>query len=423
MDSNAMNVPFRVNFLAALRKSKLVSADQLNAAIEAAGKKEPRLSRYLVKEGFLTKFQASRLRTGVTGFFLGNYVVLDFVGKGRNSVVYKARHLHLPNRLVALKTIMLGGLHKARKDERLRQELSIVSQLDHPNIVRVYDVVVRNSFIFLVLDYVEGSDLAQLVTQFGPLPVADAAGYVLQAARALSYVHGFNTLLRDIEPANLILARDGTVKLAGPEFTSFPSRRSGSEGIGSPEFVSPEQVESPECVDRRSDLYSLGASLFYLLTGEPPEKGNLGTDKPQSLVVARPDVPAGLAQVGDRLLAKHPEQRPNNAEEVITALSPFARECAKGIDARHWDGHRKAALVLDVLKGKIDATQACTQYSLPAEELERWKRRFLEAGAQALDSGPGTQSAQQEIIRALHAKIGAQAIQLERFNAHAESIM
>jgi serine/threonine-protein kinase len=422
-----MDTPVKISFLAALRKSNLLSEDELTTAIGVVGEKEPQLSRHLVAKGLLTKFQASRLRTGVTGFFVDKYIVVDFIGKGGNSVVYKARHRYLPNRIVALKTVLTGNVHQdAEVESRFKQEVDIVSQLDHPNVVRAYDVVLRRNDIFLVLEYVEGCDLAQLVSQFGPLPVADAADYAVQAARALAYAHRLNIVHRDIKPANLLLARDGVLKVADLGLAQVLSRRSGAEEdgaltcIGTPEFMSPEQVESSDYVDTRSDLYSLGATLFHLLTAELPVKGNtymhklkhLLTMPPRPLAEARPDVPVGLAELVDRLRARRPEQRPNSAEDVIAALTPFARKHTQESDARNWDGRRKAALILDVLKGKVDVTQACAPYGLAVEEFEAWKHRFLEGGAEALD-GTGSANAAQETIRALYAKIGAQAMELE----------
>jgi serine/threonine-protein kinase len=432
-----MNTAVKINFLAGLRKSSLLADQQIEAAIAAVGEGEPHLSRHLVSQGLLTKFQASKLRTGVSGFFVDKYIVLDFIGKGGNSVVYKARHRHLPNRIVALKTILSASLHENDEVEaRFRQEVDIVSQLDHPNVVRAYDVLLRRNDIFLVLEYVEGCDLAQLVGQFGPLPVPDAADYGLQAGRALAYAHRLNIVHRDIKPANLLLARDGIVKLADLGLAQVLSRRSNSEDevsttcLGTPEFMSPEQAESPDTVDTRSDLYSLGATLFHLLTGELPVKGNtymhklkqLLTVPPRPLLDARPDVPRGLAELVDRLRARLPEERPSSAEEVITLLTPFARKSSQDGDPRNWDGRRKAALVLDVLKGKIDVEHACAPYGLPRDEFEAWKHRFLEGGAQALESGANTASGHQEAIRLLYAKIGAQAMELESLKSRLQSI-
>jgi serine/threonine-protein kinase len=246
-------VSSKINFLQALRKSSLLSHNQIREAVGTVGQKEPHLSRHLVKKGLLTKFQASRLRTGVTGFFVGKYVVLDFIGKGRDSVVYKARNRHLPNRLVALKTITLTN-PQGNDQPELHGELSPLWQLDHPNIVRVYDMVVTEQFISLVLEYVDGCDLAQLVGQFGPLAVEDAVDYALQTARALSYAHAFNTVFRNITPANLMLARDGTVKFAGHGLTGILCVQSDSagQGHGSGGFIAPEQIEAPGSIDVRT---------------------------------------------------------------------------------------------------------------------------------------------------------------------------
>jgi serine/threonine-protein kinase len=418
-------VSSKINFLQALQRSGLLSDSQIRDAVGAVGKKEPHLSRHLVKKGLLTRFQAGRLRTGVSGFLFGKYIVLDFVGKGRNSVVYKARHCYLPNRVVALKTIMLSDQHGTDKSDDLHRRLNALAQLEHRNIVRVYDVLVKERSIFLVLEYVDGCNLAEMVAQFGPLPVEDAVAYALQTARALSYAHGSNTILRTITPANLMLARDGTVKFTGHGLTENPPRQLGSvdRGHGSEGFMAPEQIEAPGSVDGQSDLYSLGASLYFLLTGNCPLKRNGAMQQAEALLKSRPDVPLALTKVVQNLLAPRAKQRPKNADEVISIFTPFARENGRDVDPRQWDGRRKAALVIDVLKEKVDAVQACKEYSLASEELEAWKRRFMEAGARALDTRSSAQSMQQEVIEALHAKIGAQAVELEQLRAHTESIL
>jgi serine/threonine protein kinase len=415
-------------FLQRLEKCRLVSPEQIAAATAATGGSEPQLSRYLVQQGLLTRFQASQLRSGVTRFHVDKYVVVDYIGRGGHSLVFKARHTLLPNRHVALKVFDASSLHHHEDVlARFRREVEIVARLDHPNVVRAYDVVENRSQLYLVLEYVDGCDLAQLVSQFGPLPVADAAGYAVQAARGLAYAHRCGIVHRDVKPANLLLARDGLVKLADLGLAKFlaaePPRHSSGSGtkLGTPAFMAPEQAEDVHHADARSDLYSLGTTLYHLLTGALPLKGTsylqqlqqLLVTTPRPLAEARADVPPGLAAVVDRLRARDPDQRPASADEAATLLEPFARSSAPDPAPAHWDGRRKAALVLEVLRGRTDAAAACTTHGLTTEDLERWQQRFLEGAARALDPNAATANVSEDTLHALYAKIGAQAMEIE----------
>jgi eukaryotic-like serine/threonine-protein kinase len=421
-----MNPATPKSFVYRLQQSKLLNKDQVSAALAAVGPDEPGLSRHLVEQGLLTRFQARQLRIGGKGFFVDKYVVVDFIGRGGQSVVYKARHTLLTNRYVALKTLTMGSVHHNEETlARFRREVDIVAGLDHPNIVRAYDVIQRRHEVFLVLEYVDGCDLARLVSRFGPLPVADAAGYALQAAQGLAYAHRSGIVHRDVKPANLLLARDGVLKLADLGLAQFLATNSADNRVGkatilgTPEFMAPEQAENADHVDARSDLYSLGATLYHLLTADLPVKGGsylhrlqrLLTLPPRPLAEARREAPTALAALVDRLRARDPRTRPDSAEEVIALLQPFARKANPDHDPQRWDGRRKAALVLEVLQGRLSPAEACLPYGLPVEEFERWRQRFLEGAAHALD--PSAALVQQETIQALYAKIGAQAVEIE----------
>jgi serine/threonine-protein kinase len=425
-----MSATRQKTFLERLQQSKLLTLEQINTAVATVGAIEPALSRHLVEQGLLTRFQARQLRNGGKGFCVDKYVVVDFIGRGGQSVVYKARHKLLPNRFVALKTLSTGSVHHSEETlARFLREVEIVAGLDHPNIVRAYDVIQRPNEIYLVLEYVDGCDLARLVSRFGPLPISDAANYALQAAEGLAYAHRSGVVHRDIKPANLLLARDGVVKLADLGLAQFLVARSTDEAsgkrtiLGTPEFMAPEQAERIDRVDARSDLYSLGATLYHLLTADLPVKGvtylhrlqRLLTSPPRPLAEVRPDAPAALAALVDRLRARDPRVRPRSAEEVIEFLQPFARKANVDQGPERWDGRRKAALVLEVLQGRLSASEACLPYELPVEEFERWRQRFLEGAAHALD--PSAALVQQETLQALYAKIGAQMVEIESLKA------
>jgi serine/threonine-protein kinase len=368
-----------------LLDSHLVAAEELAEAVLALGEEDEALLDHLVGKNLLTSFQARQLRAGVQGFHVGNYVVVDYLGRGGNSLVFKAQHTLMPQRFVALKTLETRNLHH-RDDAlaRFRREIEILALLDHPNIVRAYDVLPTRTELFLVLEFIDGCDLGKLVRQRGPLPVPEAVGYTVQAARGLAYAHRGNIIHRDLKPANLLLAQDGVIKLSDLGLARMLAQELDSERtlkgkcLGTPEFMAPEQAEDATRADARSDLYSLGTTLFYLLTGELPVEGSnylhclqqLLTRPPRPLADVRPDLPAGLATVVDRLRARDPGERPAHAEEVILLLEPFASP---------GDGKKSS----------------------------RWLRRN-EPSAEAL--------------RDLHAKIGAQAMEIERLKKQLETL-
>jgi serine/threonine-protein kinase len=422
-----MNDLIQTPFSKHLLISGLVSPQQLAAARLVVGQDDRQLALHLVREGILTPFQARQLRAGTTGFTIGKYVVVDRLGRGGNSIVFKARHRLVPGRFVALKTLNTRSLHNgAEALVRFRREIEIVTRLDHPNVVRAHDVIETRTGLYLVLEFVEGSDLASLVRQRGPLPIAEAVGYAVQAAHGLAYAHAQGVIHRDLKPGNLLRTNDGVVKLSDLGLARLTTCESDvdltTKGmcLGTPEFMAPEQVEDASRADSRSDLYGLGATLFHLLTAQLPVDGNsymhrlkqLLTVPPRPLASARPDVPPKLTAIVDGLRARDPNDRPACAADAIALLEPFARWPA-GENAHFWDGHRKAMLVLKVLRGQTSAATACQVHGLALEELERWGQCFLEGAEWALESAAQAKGPPSELLRDLHTRIGAQAKEIE----------
>jgi serine/threonine protein kinase len=416
-----------LSFPERLLRSRLITEEQLAAARSAVNNDEDKVGGHLVREGLLTPFQLRHLRAGATSFQVGKYIVVDCIGRGGNGVVFKARHTLMPNRYVALKTLESRNLHHGDDAlSRFRREIDIVARLEHPNVVRAYDVLQTRVHLYLVLEYIAGRDLGTMVRQRGPLPIAEAVAYGVQAARGLAYAHKCGVVHRDLKPANLLLTSDGVVKLSDLGLARFfihdPDDELTKKGLclGTPEFMAPEQAEDSNRADHRSDLYSLGATLFHILTGELPVDGisylhrlqQLLMVPPRPLADARPGVPPGLAAVVDRLRARDPAARPGSAEETIALLEPFARKSWES-DPAQWDGRRRAALVLEVLQGRVNAPDACLRDGLAGAEFERWRQRFLEGAEQALDPSSANSTAPAEIIRELHAQIGAQAMEIQ----------
>src|SRR5262245_16827145 len=203
------------NFVQRLTASRLLDGTQLHRARAEAGDDEPSLSDYCVRNGLLPRFQARQLRAGARHFHVDKYIVVDFLGRGGNSIVFKARHSLLPGRFVALKTLDCRSLHNSEEAlTRFRREIEILGRLEHPNIVRALDVIRTRSQLYLVLEYIAGRDLGSVVRERGPLPVVEAVTYAIQTARGLAYAHDNGIVHRDLKPSNLLLTANGSVKIS-----------------------------------------------------------------------------------------------------------------------------------------------------------------------------------------------------------------
>jgi serine/threonine protein kinase len=347
----------RQTFLSYLRHSALVAADEV-ARIEARHSDKPRgrsVARALVEEGVLTRFQAERLLIGRTsGFVLGPYKILDHLGRGGMGRVYKAEHRTM-GRLVALKVLANEVLSSERAVQLFLHEVRAAASLVHPNIVTAYDANHAGGRYYLVLEFVDGPNLDQLVRTQGPLSPGLACDYVLQVCSALQAATQRGMIHRDIKPANILVqwhgaAGDGApglVKVSdfglarlaeAPSSTGMAGAAVGTletrdnTVMGTPDYLSPEQARCLHRTDIRSDLYSLGCTFHFLLTGQPPFPGGTALDKlirhsteaPPPLSKFRPDVPDAVAAIVAKLMAKKPEDRFQAPEELAVALRPFA---------------------------------------------------------------------------------------------------
>ena len=298
-----------------------------------------RVADGLVRDGKLTRFQADLLLAGTsTGLVYGNYVVRDQVGQGGMGFVYEAEHRRM-HRRVALKVLNPRALKSDDSIRRFHREVQAAARLTHPNIVAAYDADESQGTHFLVMELVTGSDLSAYVKKHGPLPVSEAVDYVIQAARGLDYAHNAGIVHRDIKPANLLLDGSGTVKvldlgmarldesLALANSAAATITQTGSI-MGTIDFMSPEQALDTRHVDRRADIYSLGCSLFYLLTGRPVFPGDtmmkkLLAHREQPIPSLRahcPEVGPELDAIFTRMVAKRPEDRYQTMADVIREL-------------------------------------------------------------------------------------------------------
>ncbi|QDU19134.1 serine/threonine-protein kinase [Urbifossiella limnaea] len=293
----------------------------------------------LVKQGVITKFQAQQLLLGRhKGFRLGAYVVLEQLGRGGMGVVYLAEHLEL-RRKVAVKVLVVGKDDDAKlAAERFYREARAAAALDHPNIVRIFDVCRHGDTPYLVMEYVEGESLQQVLDREGALPYASASDAVAQAAAGLQHAHEKGFVHRDIKPGNLMRDKTGVVKIldmglarsASNSDDKLTERLDAGAVVGTADFIAPEQALNSPNVDIRADIYSLGAAFYALVTGKPPFAGNTTQKLLQHQMAAPPSMsaidatlPKGLAGVAAKMLAKKPADRFQTPGEVIAALAPW----------------------------------------------------------------------------------------------------
>jgi serine/threonine protein kinase len=271
---------------------------------------------------------------------LGDYELLEKLGEGGMGKVYKARHARL-KKIVALKVLPKNRLDNEDAVARFEREIEAVGRLEHANIVRAMDAREVGGVRFLVMEYVDGLDLSEVVRRNGPLGIADAAEVIRQAAMGLGCSSENGLVHRDIKPSNLMLSPEGQVKILDlglaqiQEADSLDGQVTGAgQVMGTPDYISPEQAEESHAVDIRTDIYSLGCTLYYLLTGRPPfDRPTYDTpmkkvmghvrDGVPSVLLKRADVPKPIAALLDRMVAKDPGQRMSRPSEVVNALAPF----------------------------------------------------------------------------------------------------
>jgi serine/threonine protein kinase len=309
------------------------------------------LALALVESQRLTRYQANMLaKDKVNGLILGNYEILDVLGQGGMGMVFKARHRRM-DRLVAVKVLPPKATKDVEQVRRFQREVRAAAKLTHRNIVPAHDADEAMGVHFLVMEFVDGRDLSGIVRVAGPLPVPQAVNYVVQAAAGLEYAHAAGIIHRDIKPSNLLLNKHGVVKVLDMGLArfdeSFTQANVPVSGEGQPhaitqsgnimgtvDFMAPEQAINTRRADHRADIYSLGCTLFYLLTGKPVYFGETMMETLvahqnhpiPSLTEARRDVPAGLDAIFQKMLAKAPSERYQSMGEVITVLTPFAGE-------------------------------------------------------------------------------------------------
>jgi serine/threonine-protein kinase len=346
-----------------LRSDQVAQLDPLPAHLEGDPKE---LAKDLVRRGWLTTFQVRELWHGrAAGLVLGPYKLLELLGEGGMGQVFKALHQPL-NRVVALKIIRPQLVANPTALRRFQREAQSAAQLRHDNIVLIFDHGSEGDRHYLSMEFVDGVDLAVLVKDFGPLPVRTACDYIRQAALGLQHAHDAGLIHRDIKPGNLFACRthapgrpsDSSGRLAKPDWSPLRLggktkildlglarlREQSNEGqntsltldgivIGTPDYMAPEQAKNSHEVDHRADLYSLGCTLYFLLSGRMPFPDGTMMEKLirhqfeeiEPIARLRPETPQGVQEVIQALTVKDPDARVQSASLLADALVPFCK--------------------------------------------------------------------------------------------------
>jgi serine/threonine protein kinase len=360
-------------------------APQLPEAIADGQPNDEQLADQLVAMGRLNRYQAAQLLSGFTKLTLGPYRIVDSIGQGGMGQVFRAEH-SLMGRTVAVKVL---PKNKSTPDAiaSFTREIRAQAALDHENLVRALDAGHDGNVYFLVCEYVPGADLRRYVRDRGPLGMAEAATIISQAARGLQHAHQNGLIHRDVKPANLLVTPEGLTKvsdlgLVGSLSASDDDPRAGKV-VGTADYLAPEHITSPRSITPTSDLYSLGCTLYYAVTGKVPFPGGNAREKarrhcedtPFHPRVLNPSLSEPFVEVIAAMMEKDPAKRIASAAEVVERLRPWAGESVSSPrnpdEARERDGDFE----LDSGGGELVDTSVSFEFDLAsAAHVENRKR-------------------------------------------------
>ncbi|RLS26802.1 MAG: hypothetical protein DWH70_02170 [Planctomycetota bacterium] len=337
-------------FLSQLSSSGIVPEDKLKVVVnkKASFADGEALARDMIKSRLLTKFQAEQILGGRgKNLTMGKYQILEKIGAGGMGQVYKAFHSGT-ERIVAIKVILGKGKIEPEVVKRFEREVKAAAKLVHSNIITVFDADQADGRIFMVMEYIKGDDLGELLRKKGQLSFSEVVDYILQAAKGLKYAHDQGVIHRDIKPGNILVDSRGNVKIVDMGLAKLESK--GDEGsismltasasvMGTVDFMSPEQGFSSKNVDARTDIYSLGATLFFLLTRKVMFQGDNAFEKLlahreapiPSLSNSRVGISPDLEIIFNKMVAKKVEDRYSSMAEVISAFLKLEMGIAENI--------------------------------------------------------------------------------------------
>jgi eukaryotic-like serine/threonine-protein kinase len=364
------------SLLRTILRSGVLSREELQEALRQLNpdqRQDPEtMAQVLVDMGKLTRFQADKLLNGTAlGLVLGPFHVMAPIGRGAMGTVYLARDSR-SQQLVALKVL---SPKKAREEERFlarfRREMEMSHLVAHPHLAWTYDVGVCQGVYYIALEYIPGKSLYRLVTEEGPLAVPRAARLFAEIASALDHAHHQGLIHRDLKPSNIMITPHDHAKvldlgLALVQGEAASDREVvGGAGyvVGTMDYIAPEQAENAAKVDPRSDIYSLGCTLYFALTGHPPFPGGTRLDKiqrhqnqePTPVPQSNPNVHPAFIGLLRRMMAKNPDQRFRSAAELQERLLEWAaRDATLPLDQQGDKEYQEAVSALEHAKPPPD---------------------------------------------------------------------
>lgn len=333
----------KLSFRDAAVRSKLVSQRKYDKVVAMAGTDDEEVvAATLVKSGVITQYQSQQLRAGRTKLNLGPYRITEFIGQGGMGQVFKAVH-DVMGRECAVKVLPLEKLTEESQASFI-QEIRVQAELDSPYVVRAYDAGIDGKVHYLVTEYVPGTDLRKVVRRNGPLRMGDAASIISQAAIGLHHAHQRGIVHRDVKPGNILVTPEGHAKISDIGLAAW-SMMLGSDPrskkiVGTADYLSPEQVRNPLSIGHQSDIYSLGCTLYYAVTGKVPFPGGDSRSKckrhceqtPWHPRKFAPELNEDFVDVIADMMEKDPARRIKTAAEVAERLEPWCEANMEWID-------------------------------------------------------------------------------------------
>ncbi|MDO4630062.1 MAG: serine/threonine-protein kinase [Planctomycetia bacterium] len=391
--------------------SGLVSEEEMVAAwkeLEAGIAPQPeevpgRLAEIFVNRGIINRWQSQQLLAGRARFTLGAYKIFDSIGHGGMGQVFKARHETLKT-VVAIKVL---PREKATQSaiENFQNEIRALASLNHPNLVKALDAGMDGNVNYLVTEYVPGPDLRKLIRRRGPLRQESAASIIIQAARGLHHAHGAGVVHRDVKPGNILVTMGGLAKLSDLGLSSSKSRGAQAKIVGTADYISPDQVRHPLEPMPIWDVYSLGCTLYYAVTGHSPypkgtasEKVKMHLDptvKPMNPCLINPLISEEFADVIACMMAKNPAERIPSALEVIQFLSPWSDGTPRQIQVAETDFSQSGSFMrsgnddfFPVIAGNNEAEKTHKTEEIPGLDFLTHERK-KSAGIVGVQTIPG----------------------------------
>ncbi|HYG74604.1 MAG TPA: serine/threonine-protein kinase [Planctomycetota bacterium] len=359
------------------------------------------VERLMIAKGFMSEEEVRAVKTALGRMSrdeeksgdplrIGNYEIIGKIGDGGLGTVYKARQISM-SRDVALKVLHKKWLTDEEFKKRFLLEARLAGRLSHQNLIQVYDVGRDRGIYYFSMEFVDGETIEDMIERDGPLENAKAIDFVMQVLRSIAYIKNFDIVHRDIKPGNMMVTRKGVVKLGDFGFVKSkldPMIATEGEVLGTPDYISPEQAMGLENIDWRSDQYSLGCSLYHMVTGKPPYEGSGSSVMRQHIKADLPDprtinpkIPDAVVQILERMMAKDPNDRYQDTDVMFEDLELVKMghdPTIQRLDAG------KSTIIRAFKIEQVRAQRAKSEVELLREEVERMRKymwaAFLAAG-------------------------------------------